>query len=269
MASGNISCLFALFAGPKIAPVATGYAFLRQNGNQNGTLASGEDSRYKPGVMNASQDRIDKPEPRWQVILALLAIGGIYLALPPWFIVGPAWLWPGLILVLLIPTIMSHRTGRHSLNHALGILINAIITIALIGSVALLITALPSHREEPLRLLASGAALWITNVLVFALWYWRLDGGGPNVRENRREFGSRTFVFPQMQIEKIERGRFNVGGWRPGFVDYLFIAFTTSSTFGPTDAPVLARWAKGLTMCQIFISLSIVVLLISRAVGIL
>ena len=72
-----------------------------------------------------------------------------------------------------------------------------------------------------------------------------------------------------MQIEKIERGRFGADGWRPGFVDYLFIAFTQSSTFGPTDAPLLAHWAKGLAICQIFISLSIVVLLISRAVGIL
>jgi hypothetical protein len=219
--------------------------------------------------MNASPDRIDKPEPRWQALLALLAIGGIYLALPPWFIVGPTWLLPVLIVILLVPTIMTHRTGRQSLNHALGILINAIITIALIGSVVLLVIMLPSHREEPLRLLGSGAALWLTNVLVFALWYWRLDGGGPNVRDRRREFGSRSFVFPQMQIEKIERGRFGVERWRPGFVDYLFIAFTQSSTFGPTDAPLLARWAKGLAMCQIFISLSIVVLLISRAVGIL
>jgi hypothetical protein len=199
----------------------------------------------------------------------LLAIGGIHLALPRWFIVGPIWLLPGVIVVLLVPTIMSHRTGRQSLNHALGILINAIITIALIGSVALLVTTLPSHKETPLRLLGSGAALWLTNILVFALWYWRLDGGGPNVRDQHREFGSRSFVFPQMQIEKIERNHFRVERWRPGFVDYLFIAFTQSSTFGPTDAPLLARWAKLLVMCQIFISMSIVVLLISRAVGIL
>ncbi len=219
--------------------------------------------------MSASTEHIDKPEPRWQALLALVAIGGIYLALPSWFIVGPTWLLPALIVVLLVPTIMTHRTGRHSLNHALGILINAIITIALIGSVVLLVTALPSHRDEPLRLLGSGAALWLTNVLVFALWYWRLDGGGPTVRDQRREFGSRSFVFPQMQIEKVERGRFSVERWRPGFVDYLFIAFTQSSTFGPTDAPLLARWAKALAMCQIFVSLSIVVLLISRAVGIL
>jgi hypothetical protein len=219
--------------------------------------------------LTAPTDHIDKPEPRWQAILALLAIGGIHLALPRWFIVGPIWLLPAVIIVLLVPTIMTHRTGRQSLNHALGIVINAIITMALIGSVALLVTTLPSHKESPLRLLGSGAALWLTNVLVFALWYWRLDGGGPNVRDRRREFGSRSFVFPQMQIEKVERGRFGAERWRPGFVDYLFIAFTQSSTFGPTDAPLLACWAKALAMCQIFISLSIVVLLISRAVGIL
>jgi hypothetical protein len=219
--------------------------------------------------MSDSAKHVDQPEPRWQVILALVAIGGIYLALPPWFTVGPTWLLPALIVVLLIPTVVTHRMGRHSLNHALGIVINAIITLALIGSVILLVGAIPVHKQEPLSLLLSGAELWLTNVLVFALWYWRLDGGGPTVRDRRREFGSHSFVFPQMQIEKIERGRFSVERWRPGFVDYLFIAFTTSSTFGPTDAPVLARWAKALTMCQIFISLSIVVLLISRAVGIL
>ena len=219
--------------------------------------------------MADSGEHVDKPEPRCQALLALVAIGGIYLALPSSFIVGPVWLLPALIAMLLIPTIMTHRMGRHSLNHALGTVINAIITLALVGSVALLVRTLPGQKQAPLPLLLSGAELWITNVLVFALWYWRLDGGGPTARDKRREFGSCSFVFPQMQIEKIERGRFNVERWRPGFVDYLFIAFTQSSTFGPTDAPLLARWAKLLTMCQILISLSIVVLLISRAVGIL
>ena len=219
--------------------------------------------------MTVSPDRIDKPEPRWQALLALIAVGCIYAALPPWFIVGPVWLLPAIIAVLLVPTIMTHRMGHHSLNHALGIIINAIITLALIGSVGLLVRTLPGQKQAPLPLLLSGAELWLANVLVFALWYWRLDGGGPNTRDRRPEFGSRSFVFPQMQIEKIERGRFGAEGWRPGFVDYLFIAFTQSSTFGPTDAPLLARWAKGLAICQIFISLSIVVLLISRAVGIL
>src|SRR5216110_2923718 len=172
--------------------------------------------------MNGPQDRVDKPEPRWQALLAFLAIGAIYVALPSNLVVGPTWLVPTVIVVLLIPTVVSHRVGKLSLNHALGVLINGITTLALIGSVILLVRALPSHRESPLQLLRSGGLLWLTNVIVFALWYWRLDGGCPTVRDKGREFGSRSFVFPQMQIEKIERSRCSVEGWRPGFVGYLF-----------------------------------------------
>jgi hypothetical protein len=135
--------------------------------------------------------------------------------------------------------------------------------------VVLLVTTLPGGKEPALALLRSGGALWLTNVLVFALWYWRLDGGGPKKRETEDEFGSRSFVFPQMQIEKIERKTFGVDRWRPGFVDYLFIAFTASSTLGPTDAPILTHWTKLFMMTQILISLTIMVLLISRAVGVL
>jgi hypothetical protein len=212
---------------------------------------------------------IDKPEPRWQALLAFLAVAGIYLALPRHLIVGPTWLLPTLIVVLLVPTVLSHRTGRRSLNRLLGILINGITTVALMASVGLLVRGLPSHKAAPLELLFSGCLLWLTNVLVFALWYWRLDGGGPTVRRERKEFGSCSFLFPQMQIPREERGQFACTGWRPHFVDYLFIAFTQSSTFGPTDAPLLARWAKILAMIQVFISLSIVILLISRAVGVM
>jgi len=219
--------------------------------------------------MTEADAHMDKPEPRWQALLAMAAVGGVYLALPRELVIGPTWLLPTVIAVLLAPTIVTHRMERHSFNHALGIVNNGIITVVLIGSVTLLVATLASHREAPLRLLSSGAELWLTNVLVFSLWYWRLDGGGPNVRDRHPEFGSRSFVFPQMQIEKSERERFGVEHWRPGFVDYLFIAFTQSSTFGPTDAPLLARWAKLLTMVQISISLSIVILLIARAVGVL
>jgi hypothetical protein len=212
---------------------------------------------------------IDKPEPRWQALLAFGAIAGIYLALPRQLIIGPIWLLPTLIIVLLIPTVVSHRTGRRSVNRVLGIVINGITTIALIASVVLLVRSLPSHAESPMNLLSSGGLLWLTNVIVFALWYWRLDGGGPTTRREHKRFGSCSFLFPQMQVPRDERGQFECTGWRPMFVDYLFVAFTQSSTFGPTDAPLLARWAKVLSMVQIFISLSIVILLISRAVGVL
>ena len=217
--------------------------------------------------MPVPSDHIDKPEPRWQAILALFAIGGIYLALPRDLVIGPIWFLPAVIVVLLVPTVVSHRVGRQSLNRTLGIIISGIITLALIGSVILLVRALPTHREPASQLLRSGGLLWLTNVIVFALWYWRLDGGGPTLRNKQRKFGSKSFLFPQMQITHDERPEFACARWHPHFVDYLFVAFTQSSTFGPTDAPLLARWAKILAMIQIFISLSIVVLLISAAVG--
>jgi hypothetical protein len=202
-------------------------------------------------------------------VLAFLAICAIYLALPRKLVVGPIWLLPTLIVVLLVPTVVSHRVGKHSLNRTLGFVINGITTLALIGSVILLVRGLPAHRESPLQLLRSGGLLWLTNVIVFALWYWRLDGGGPTLRAKEKKFGSTSFLFPQMQIPHDERGQFECVRWRPRFIDYLFVAFTQSSTFGPTDAPILARWAKALAMIQILISLTIVILLISQAVGVL
>lgn len=219
--------------------------------------------------MSASPQHIDKPEPRAQALLAVLAIGAIYLALPRNLVLGPIWLLPTLIVILLAPTVLSHRMGRYSLNRTLGMIINGITTLALIGSVILLVRTLPAHRSSPLQLLRAGGLLWLTNVIVFALWYWRLDGGGPTVRHKEKKFGSTSFLFPQMQIPQEERAQFACARWRPRFVDYLFVAFTQSSTFGPTDSPLLARWAKVLAMIQILISLTIVVLLISRAIGVL
>src|SRR5438874_2809635 len=219
--------------------------------------------------MTESPEHIDKPEPRGQAVLAFLAICAIYLALPRDLVIGPIWLLPTVIVVLLVPTVVSHRVGRRSPNRTLGLIINGITTLALIGSVILLVRFLPTHRESPLQLLRLGGLLWLTNVIVFALWYWRLDGGGPTLRHEQKKFGSTSFLFPQMQIPHDERAQFACARWRPRFVDYLFVAFTQSSTFGPTDAPLLARWAKVLAMIQILISLTILILLISRAVGVL
>jgi hypothetical protein len=219
--------------------------------------------------MAKAGSHVDKPEPRWQALLGLLAAVGTTFALPRWLSIAPRWVVPVVVFLLLIPTVFAHRSGWNSLNHILGSLISAILTISLMSSVFLLVTTLPAHKEPPLRLLLSSGALWLSNVLVFALWYWRLDDRGPQKRKERGGFGSRGFVFPQMQVEKSQRGEFGIDGWRPGFVDYLFISFTTSSTFGPTDAPILRPWAKLLAMLQAGISLTIVVLLISRAVGVL
>src|ERR1051326_835286 len=146
---------------------------------------------------------IDKPEPRGQTVAAGLAIGAIYLALPRNVVLGPVWLLPTVIVVLLVPTLVSHRVGKQSLNRLLGFIINGITTLALIGSVILLVRLLPTHRESPLQLLRSGGLLWLTNVIVFALWYWRLDAGGPTVRHEQKKFGSTSFLFPQIDRKSV------------------------------------------------------------------
>src|SRR5882762_8128970 len=113
--------------------------------------------------MAEAHAREDKPEPRSQALLAMAAVGGVYLALPRELLIGPTWLLPTAIALLLAPTIVTHRIGRHSFNHALGIVTNGIITVALIGSVSLLVATLASHKQAPLRLLRSGAELWAQN----------------------------------------------------------------------------------------------------------
>src|SRR4026207_639164 len=128
--------------------------------------------------MTESPEHIDKPEPRGQAVLAFLAISAIYLALPRDLVVGSIWLLPTLIVILLVPTVVSHRVGRQSLNRSLVFVINGVPTLALIGSVILRVRALRGHRESPVRLLRSGGLLWLTNVIGFALWDWRVVGGG-------------------------------------------------------------------------------------------
>ena len=206
---------------------------------------------------------------RWDPALALLAAGGISFALPESLSIGPRWLLFVLVSVLLVPTILTHRSGRHSLNHLFGILCNAVITLNLCGSLTLLVAALPERKEAPATLLLSALLLWCANVLVFSLWYWRLDGGGPASRQKRAPYGSRAFLFPQLQIESGERKFMGVEHWTPGFVDYLFLAFNTSTAFSPTDTLVLQGWAKLMMMGQASISLLILVLLVARGINVL
>jgi uncharacterized membrane protein len=208
-------------------------------------------------------------EPRWPAVIAILAVGGLYLALPDSLTFGPNWLFPSLVLALLIPTSVSYHTGRHRLNAILGFAVDGVLTVGLIISVTLLVDALPAGKEAPQQLLLSAASLWITNILVFALWYWRLDAGGPYQRDKRPGHSEGAFLFPQMTMSKQALREAGQPDWSPNFVDYLFLAFNTSTAFSPTDVPVLARWAKVLMMLQSLLSLLIIALLAARAVNIL
>ena len=208
-------------------------------------------------------------EPRWPAVIAILAVGGLYLALPDSLTFGPNWLFPSLVLALLIPTNISYHTGRHRLNAILGFAVDGVLTVGLIISVTLLVDALPAGKEAPQQLLLSAASLWITNILVFALWYWRLDAGGPYQRDKRPGHSEGAFLFPQMTMSKQALREAGQPDWSPNFVDYLFLAFNTSTAFSPTDVLVLARWAKVLMMLQSLLSLLIIALLAARAVNIL
>lgn len=209
------------------------------------------------------------PEPRWPALIAVLSVGGLSMALPPALTFGPWWLFPCVVLVLLIPTVISHRVGKHRLNAILGFIVSGVLTLGLIISLVLLIDALPEHKETSGALLLSAASMWITNILVFALWYWRLDAGGPHQRDKRAGHPDGAFLFPQMTMGEDALRDSGQENWSPNFVDYLFLAFNTSTAFSPTDVPVLTRWAKVLMMLQSLLSLLIIALLAARAVNML
>jgi hypothetical protein len=202
-------------------------------------------------------------EPRWPAFVAMLAAAGVYLALPEPLSLGPSWLLLVIVVLLLIPILMSYRYGHYKTTRILTFTANGIITIAMVASLILLVRGIPEHLEAPKALLRSASALWITNILVFALWYWKLDAGGPLGRD-RHGLSNSSFLFPQMLSREGQDS-----SWKPNFVDYLFLAFNTSTAFSPTDTAVLSRWAKLGMMVQSLISLTIVVLLAARAVNIL
>ena len=122
-----------------------------------------------------------QPESRWPSLIAVLAAGGIYAALPESLAIGPRWLLGTLAMLLALATLFAYRRRYRRTNIILGHILSAVLTLFMLLSLARLIAALPAHREPPVALLRSAAALWATNVLVFALWYWRLDAGGPHV----------------------------------------------------------------------------------------
>jgi hypothetical protein len=212
-------------------------------------------------------ERARTTEPRWPAVLVTLAIAAIHFALPEHLTLGPGWLVPLLIVLLLIPAVVSNRAGKFNLNDTFGITMLSIITIAEVWALAVLIRGLPHQKANPLELARAAALLWIGNVLVFASWYWRLDAGGPHARDLREQHSEGAFLFPQMTMP--DGSNWAEPNWKPGVVDYLFLAFNTSVAFSPTDTPVLSRWAKMVMIIQASVSLSIVAILAARAISLL
>ncbi|HEV2458575.1 MAG TPA: hypothetical protein VGS80_09435 [Ktedonobacterales bacterium] len=193
-----------------------------------------------------------------------LMVGVLYIAMPQRLIVGPNWLLLLLEALLLAPALVSvffrQRPLPYRLGRTLAVLLLAVLTAALIGSVALMVAILPSMQRGP-ELLKPAGLLWVSNILVFAMWYWETDGNGPKARL-RRGHKAVDFQFPQ------QLGG-NPTGWRSGFVDYLFLAFCTATALSPADTMPLTRRAKVLMMLEAVVSLLVLILLVARSVNII
>ena len=209
-------------------------------------------------------------ERRTAVTIATVSAIALMVALPtrvanrPWFLV------PSLALLMLVGLVIGNP-GRFehqsSAVRRLSLLLIAVLSLANAASGARLVIDLV--RAEGIRnpgvLLATGAAIWLTNVIIFSLWYWDSDRGGPV----QRALGARDrpdFLFTQMSLGDQVTG---FDDWEPMYVDYLYLSFTNAAAFSPTDVLPLSRWAKLVMMLQSTISIVTIALVIARAVNVL
>jgi hypothetical protein len=199
--------------------------------------------------------------PRWPAAVALLAVGALYAVLSEGLTVGPRAFVPALVAVLLVPLMTAHRRGSHRLARRLGLAVTGLVTVAVVASTILLVSSALSKGTSAPALLRDAALLWVINLVTFSVWYWETDGGGPAWR-SREGHRSQDFLFPQINL-----GGGVARGWSPDFLDYLFLAFNTSTAFSPTDTAVLRRRAKVLMMMQASLSLVILAVLVSRAIN--
>ena len=218
-------------------------------------------------MIGLMSNRLADAEPRWPVLLALGAVAGLHFALPEVLSFGPRWWLVAAFAVLATVVSILHKRGDEQQAYVVGLLLLGFVTLALIASLVLLIRSLPAHSVVPVHLLQSAASLWISNVLIFAAWYWKLDAGGPMRRERTKRHELGAFLFPQMALH--EHNPLKSDNWHPSFIDYLFLSFNTSTALSPTDTEILSRWAKVLMMLQSLMSLTIIVLLAARAVNML
>jgi hypothetical protein len=218
----------------------------------------------RPGMRRQIKAR--SGEPFWPAQLAAGAALLSYLTLPHRLIMGPRWLVPGVEGILLLALVVTTPTRHYGQSRGLRTLV--ILLLGLVSATTLISLILLAHfllqgsktGGEPL--IFAGGVLWVTNILIFGIWFWELDRGGPG-RRCRDQRGSADFLFPQMTEPKL------APGWRPRFLDYLYTSYTNAAAFSPTDTLPLTAIAKLLMAAQSFIALVTLVLVVSRAVNVL
>ena len=211
--------------------------------------------------------RCSAPGSRWPAFAAALVIIVGQALLARSLQLQPVWLLPGVAAVLLIASIGFYISPAKPtrVDRVVSIGLAGVLVIANAGSFALLVRGVfLGSSLTPLGLLANGVTLWVVNMLVFAIVYWELDGGGPEARlERRREFPD--FVFPQQQVDQEKLAR---AGWQPSFGDYLYLALTNGTAFSPTDAMPYTKRAKLAMGAQSLLAFSIAAVVVARAVNI-
>jgi hypothetical protein len=248
--------------------------------------------------LRASMRRLQKRVPAGHVLLsaeelgespllpalALLASAALYATLPSRFVVGPSagiftaarWIVPALTALLLIALFVVVPHGRfaeavgldagqvRSARRIGGLTVTAVVSAANAAAIALLVHLLVNGAHAQARLLLrAGIHMWCLNVLVFALWFWELDNGGPAARRTAGPKG-RDFLFPQQAEPEL-----TVDEWNPLFLDYLYVSFTNATAFSPTDTMPLSRWAKMLMLLESAASLVLALMVAARAINIL
>lgn len=210
--------------------------------------------------------RPGRGEHRWPAALAVLVLIALQLALPTSHALLPPWLLPAIEFVLLVVLAIADpgRVDRESaVLRGLGLGLATVGSLATALAAHLLITRIATNEdiEKRAELFMHGGMIWLTNVIVFALWYWELDRGGPAARTHARRVHP-DFLFPQMTAPHLAPS-----DWTPKFVDYLYLSFTNATAFSPTDTLPLTRWAKLAMMFEAGISFVVVLLVIARAVN--
>jgi hypothetical protein len=215
-----------------------------------------------------SEDAEEVVVPSVASLVGILLTGLLYLVLPTNVILGPNWLLLVLEGVFVIPLVIDILTAwdlSHTARRMLVLIPLGLSTLALVVGVALFVFTLATNTNAN-NLLRGGALLWCFNILVFALWYWELDGGGPWKR-HLSGYQAADFLFPQQTKDFPQPA--NRKRWAPHFLDYLFVAFTGATALSPADTYPLTRAAKTLMMMEALISLTVVGILVARAVNIL
>ena len=207
-------------------------------------------------------------ESRIPVLVALIAAMAMQMAIPTDYTLLPR--WPLIVLEAILLVVMAltdpvrATRGTRIGTYATYALLAAITIDNTASAVVLDVRILTGQvSNDAAGLLGSGAAIYLTNVVVFGIWFWKLDSGGPVARHNR-ERKYPDFMFPQMGNPELAPP-----GWRPTFVDYLYVSITNVMAFSPTDTMPLARWAKSMMAVQAMVALSTAALVIARAVGVL